>query len=44
MVSKIGEVYLRAENVSKSFGDVDLFSNISLSVHKNEKIALIAKK
>ncbi len=37
------EVYLRAESVSKSFGDVDLFSDISLSVHKNEKIALIAK-
>ena len=37
------EVYLRAEQVSKSFGDVELFSDISLSVHKNEKIALIAK-
>ncbi len=43
MTEKIEEVYLRAENVSKSFGDVDLFSDISLSVHKNEKIALIAK-
>lgn len=43
MAGKIEEVYLRAENVSKSFGDVDLFSDISLSVHKNEKIALIAK-
>jgi len=37
------EVYLRAEEMSKSFGDVQLFSKISLSVHKGEKIAMIAK-
>lgn len=39
----VDEVYLRAENVSKSFGDIELFSNISLSVHKGEKIAFIAR-
>lgn len=37
------EVYLSAEHVTKSFGDIELFSDISLSVHKGEKIALIAK-
>ncbi len=36
-------VYLQAENISKSFGDLTLFENISLSVHANQKIALIAK-
>ena len=43
MGGKASEIYLRAENVSKSFGDVELFSNISLSVHKGEKIAMIAR-
>lgn len=43
MAGKIEEVYLRAESVSKSFGDVELFSDISLSVHKGEKIAMIAR-
>ncbi len=37
------EIYLRAEDISKSFGDLRLFSNISLSVHKGDKIAIIAK-
>jgi len=39
----IDEVYLRAERVTKSFGDIELFSDISLSVHKGEKIAMIAR-
>jgi len=43
MAGKIDEVYLRAENVTKSFGDIELFSDISLSVHKGEKIAMIAR-
>lgn len=43
MAGKVDEVYLRAENVSKSFGDIELFSDISLSVHKGEKIAMIAR-
>ena len=42
-MSKTEEVYLRAESLSKSFGDIELFSNISFSVHKGEKIALIAR-
>ncbi|MBN2668580.1 MAG: ABC-F family ATP-binding cassette domain-containing protein [Bacteroidales bacterium] len=37
------EVYLIVEKLSKSFGDVELFSDISLSIHKGEKLALIAK-
>jgi len=37
------EIYLRAEGITKRFGDVELFDTISLSVHKNEKIALIAR-
>jgi ATP-binding cassette subfamily F protein uup len=43
MADKVEEVYLIAQDISKSFGDVELFSDISLSVHKGEKIALIAK-
>ncbi|GAB4282937.1 MAG: ABC-F family ATP-binding cassette domain-containing protein [Marinilabiliales bacterium] len=35
--------YLQAENISKSFGDLVLFEDISLSVHKDQKIALIAR-
>ncbi len=35
--------YLQVENISKSFGDKILFSNISLTISKGEKIALIAK-
>jgi ATP-binding cassette subfamily F protein uup len=37
------EVYLQVEQVSKSFGDLILFENITFSIHKNEKVALIAK-
>lgn len=36
-------VYLQVENASKSFGDIDLFSNISFSINEGEKVALIAK-
>jgi ABC transport system ATP-binding/permease protein len=35
--------YLQVENVSKAFGENVLFSNISFSLHKDEKVALIAK-
>ena len=34
---------LQAEKISKSFGDLILFENLSLSIHKGQKIALIAK-
>ncbi len=34
---------LQVENISKSFGDNLLFKNISFSIKKDEKIALIAK-
>ena len=36
-------VYLQVENASKSFGDIDLFSNMSFSINEGEKVALIAK-
>lgn len=35
--------YLQAENLTKSYGDLVLFDNISLSIHKDQKVALIAK-
>lgn len=35
--------YLQVEQISKSFGDNTLFENISFSVGKDQKIALIAK-
>lgn len=36
-------VLLQVENVTKSFGDLVLFENISFSIHKNDKIGLIAR-
>jgi len=35
--------YLSVENISKSYGEVELFSNISFGINKNQKIAFIAK-
>lgn len=35
--------YLSVENISKSFGEVELFSNISFGINKDQKIAFIAK-
>lgn len=35
--------YLQAEHISKSYGDLLLFDDISLSVDKHQKIALIAR-
>lgn len=35
--------YLQVENLTKSFGDVVLFENISFSIAKDSKTALIAK-
>lgn len=35
--------YLQAENISKSYGDLVLFKDLSLSIHKDQKIAIIAK-
>ena len=37
------EVYLQVEQLTKSFGDLVLFEDITFSIHKNEKVALIAK-
>lgn len=35
--------YLNAEHISKAFGELVLFEDLSFSIHKNQKIALIAK-
>ena len=36
-------IYLQVENISKSFGEKLLFENISFGIHKDQKIALIAR-
>ena len=35
--------YLTVENISKSYGELVLFEDISFSVHKDQKIAFVAK-
>ncbi len=35
--------YLKLENVSKSFGEKELFKDLSLTISKGERIAIIAK-
>lgn len=35
--------YLQVENLTKSYGDLTLFKNISFGIAKDEKVALIAK-
>jgi len=34
---------IQAENITKSYGDLVLFEKISFSIHKNQKVALIAR-
>jgi len=36
-------VLLQTEHISKSYGDLVLFNDLSLSIHKGDKVALIAK-
>jgi ATP-binding cassette subfamily F protein uup len=35
--------YLNVENISKSFGELVLFQDLSFSIHKDQKIAFVAK-
>ncbi len=35
--------YITVENISKSYGELNLFQNISFSIHKNQKTAFVAK-
>lgn len=35
--------YLNVENISKSYGELNLFDNLSFSIHKDQKIAFVAK-
>ncbi|MGJ5642227.1 ABC-F family ATP-binding cassette domain-containing protein [Formosa sp. S-31] len=35
--------YLTVENISKSYGELTLFENLSFSIHKDQKVAFVAK-
>ena len=35
--------YLNVENISKSYGELNLFENLSFTIHKDQKIAFVAK-
>ena len=35
--------YLTVENITKSYGELTLFNDISFSIHKDQKIAFVAK-
>lgn len=35
--------YLTVENISKSYGELELFTDLSFSIHKDDKIAFVAK-
>ena len=35
--------YLTVENITKSYGELVLFENLSFSIHKDQKIAFVAK-
>jgi len=35
--------YLNIENISKSYGELTLFENLSFSIHKDQKVAFVAK-
>jgi len=35
--------YLTVENIAKSYGELTLFKDISFSIHKDQKIAFVAK-
>jgi ATP-binding cassette subfamily F protein uup len=35
--------YLNVENISKSYGELSLFENLSFSIHKDQKVAFVAK-
>ncbi|WP_026753238.1 ABC-F family ATP-binding cassette domain-containing protein [Sediminibacter sp. Hel_I_10] len=35
--------YVNVENISKSYGELELFQDLSFSIHKDDKIAFVAK-
>ena len=35
--------YITVENISKAYGELELFRYLSFSIHKDQKIALVAK-
>ncbi|RBP29780.1 ATP-binding cassette subfamily F protein uup [Oceanihabitans sediminis] len=42
-VKKLILNYLNVENISKSYGELTLFQDISFSIHKDQKVAFVAK-
>lgn len=36
-------IYLTVEDIAKSYGELTLFKNISFSIHKDQKVAFVAK-
>ena len=43
LCKKFSVNYLNVENISKAYGELILFENLSFSIHKNQKIAFVAK-
>ena len=43
LCKKIVLNYVNVENISKSYGELKLFENLSFSIHKDDKIAFVAK-
>ena len=43
MQKKLALNYLTVENISKSYGELTLFQDLSFSIHKDQKIAFVAK-
>jgi ATP-binding cassette subfamily F protein uup len=43
LCKKISVNYLNVENISKAYGELVLFKNLSFSIHKDQKIAFVAK-
>jgi ATP-binding cassette subfamily F protein uup len=43
LCKKISVNYLNVENISKSYGELVLFQDLSFSIHKDQKIAFVAK-
>nr|WP_221892480.1 ABC-F family ATP-binding cassette domain-containing protein [Winogradskyella flava] len=43
LCKKFSVNYLNVENISKSYGELVLFKNLSFSIHKDQKIAFVAK-
>ncbi|MBN2814333.1 MAG: ATP-binding cassette domain-containing protein, partial [Bacteroidales bacterium] len=36
-------LYLEIDNASKNYGDINLFTNLSLTINEGDKVALVAR-